>query len=240
MASPLATRSSCARGWRNAAGCRRFERRYPGAVGRAAVLGVEVAFDLQLVAPDLPPFPVSAGHDEMSFLTELTWAGAATRYGTRDESPRAYAQLEHELDVIKTLDVPGYFLVVWDIVRFCMDANILCQGRGSAANSAVCYALGICHADPVKWNLLFERLLAPKRDGPATGPGQGLPRSHGHGLADERSGHSRRSTIGAAHDRPGCCAVLLRSPRQTKPRRCRSLRRRTRASGAVPLRSGRG
>jgi error-prone DNA polymerase len=62
---------------------RRFERRYPGAVGRAAVLGVEVAFDLQLAAPDLPPFAVPAGHDEMSFLTELTWAGAATRYGTR-------------------------------------------------------------------------------------------------------------------------------------------------------------
>jgi error-prone DNA polymerase len=145
---------------------RRFERRYPGAVGRAAVLGVEVAFDLQLVAPDLPPFPVPAGHDEMSFLAELTWAGAATRYGTRAESPRAYAQLEHELDVIKQLDFPGYFLVVWDIVRFCKENNILCQGRGSAANSAVCYALGICHADPVQWNLLFERFLAPERDGP--------------------------------------------------------------------------
>jgi error-prone DNA polymerase len=62
---------------------RRFERRYPGAVGRAAVLGVEVAFDLQLVAPDLPPFEVPAGHDEMSFPAELAWAGAATRYGTR-------------------------------------------------------------------------------------------------------------------------------------------------------------
>ncbi|MFJ1767867.1 error-prone DNA polymerase [Amycolatopsis sp. NPDC088138] len=145
---------------------RRFERRYPGAVGRAAVLGVEVAFDLQLVAPDLPPFDVPAGHDEMSFLTELTWTGAATRYGTRADSPKAYAQLDHELDVIKTLDFPGYFLVVWDIVRFCKEANILCQGRGSAANSAVCYALGICHADPVKWNLLFERFLAPERDGP--------------------------------------------------------------------------
>ncbi|HEY3465496.1 MAG TPA: error-prone DNA polymerase [Amycolatopsis sp.] len=145
---------------------RRFERRYPGAVGRAAVLGVEVAFDLQLVAPDLPPFPVPRGHDEMSYLTELTWAGAANRYGTREEAPKAYAQLEHELAVIEELKFPGYFLVVWDIVRFCKQANILCQGRGSAANSAVCYALGICHADPVKWNLLFERFLAPERDGP--------------------------------------------------------------------------
>ncbi|MEV6876713.1 error-prone DNA polymerase [Amycolatopsis sp. NPDC051128] len=145
---------------------RRFERRYPGAVGRAAVLGVEVAFDLKLVAPDLPPFPVPAGHDEMSFLVELTRRGAADRYGPREDNPKAYAQLDHELGVIEKLGFPGYFLVVWDIVRFCGEADILCQGRGSAANSAVCYALGICHADPVKWNLLFERFLAPERDGP--------------------------------------------------------------------------
>ncbi|WP_410606581.1 error-prone DNA polymerase [Amycolatopsis sp. lyj-109] len=145
---------------------RRFERRYPGAVGRAAVLGVEVAFDLTLVAPDLPPFPVPAGHDEMSFLIELTRQGAAKRYGPREEHPKAYAQLDHELAVIEKLGFAGYFLVVWDIVRFCRDADILCQGRGSAANSAVCYALEICHADPVKWNLLFERFLAPERDGP--------------------------------------------------------------------------
>ncbi|MGW5718419.1 error-prone DNA polymerase [Amycolatopsis sp. NPDC003865] len=145
---------------------RRFERRYPGAVGRAAVLGVEVAFDLKLVAPDLPPFPVPPGHDEMSFLCELTWRGAAKRYGTREDNPEAYAQLDHELGIIEKLGFPGYFLVVWDIVRFCKEANILCQGRGSAANSAVCYALEICHADPVKWNLLFERFLAPERDGP--------------------------------------------------------------------------
>ncbi|MCR6485598.1 error-prone DNA polymerase [Amycolatopsis sp. OK19-0408] len=145
---------------------RRFERRYPGAVGRAAVLGVEVAFDLKLVAPDLPPFPVGPGHDEMSFLRELTWAGAAKRYGRREDAPKAYAQLDHELAIIEKLHFPGYFLVVWDIVRFCKEANILCQGRGSAANSAVCYALGICNADPVKWNLLFERFLAPERDGP--------------------------------------------------------------------------
>ncbi|VVJ16245.1 Error-prone repair homolog of DNA polymerase III alpha subunit (EC [Amycolatopsis camponoti] len=145
---------------------RRFERRYPGAVGRAAVLGVEVAFDLNLVAPDLPPFPVPPGHDEMSFLSELTRLGAAKRYGSREENPKAYAQLDHELAIIGKLDFPGYFLVVWDIVRFCRESGILCQGRGSAANSAVCYALEICHADPVKWNLLFERFLAPERDGP--------------------------------------------------------------------------
>jgi error-prone DNA polymerase len=143
-----------------------FARRYPGAVQRAALFGVECAFDLKLVAPKLPPFPVPDGHDEVSFLRELTWEGALRRYGTRDQAPDAYRQLDHELAIIEELGFPGYFLVVWDIVRFCREADILCQGRGSAANSAVCYALGITNADPVKWGLLFERFLAPERDGP--------------------------------------------------------------------------
>ncbi|PRX45446.1 DnaE-like error-prone DNA polymerase [Prauserella shujinwangii] len=141
-------------------------RRYPGAVQRAAVLGVECAFDLRLVAPDLPPFPVPEGHTEISYLRELTWAGAARRYGAREQAPGAYAQLDHELGVIEELGFPGYFLVVWDIVEFARSQGILCQGRGSAANSAVCFALGITHADPVRWGLLFERFLAPERDGP--------------------------------------------------------------------------
>jgi error-prone DNA polymerase len=106
------------------------------------------------------------GHDETSFLRHLVEQGAQRRYGTRNDNPRAYAQLEHELEIIIQLGFPGYFLVVWDIVRFCREQNIFCQGRGSAANSAVCYALGIVNADPVRWNLLFERFLAPERDGP--------------------------------------------------------------------------
>ncbi|SFP51387.1 error-prone DNA polymerase [Amycolatopsis arida] len=143
----------------------RFSR-YPGAVQRAAVLGVECAFELHVVAPKLPPFPVPSGHTEAGYLRELTWAGARRRYGTREGNPAAYRQLDHELDTIERLGFPGYFLVVWDIVRFCDEAGILCQGRGSAANSAVCYALGITKADPVRWGLLFERFLAPERDGP--------------------------------------------------------------------------
>ncbi|WP_158894106.1 error-prone DNA polymerase [Amycolatopsis anabasis] len=143
----------------------RFSR-YPGAVQRAAVLGVECSFDLRLVAPKLPPFPVPPGHTEVSYLRELTWAGARRRYGTRADNPAAYRQLEHELKIIEELHFPGYFLVVWDIVEFCRRNDILCQGRGSAANSAVCYALGITHADPVRWGLLFERFLAQERDGP--------------------------------------------------------------------------
>jgi error-prone DNA polymerase len=144
--------------------------RWPGAVERAAALGRECAFDLHLVAPDLPPFDVpdthtEARHTEASWLRELTWLGAATRYGSYDERPGAYHQIEHELAVIEEKDFPGYFLIVHDIVVFCRRADILCQGRGSAANSAVCYALGITNVDAVGMDLLFERFLAPDRDG---------------------------------------------------------------------------
>ncbi|MCE7005955.1 error-prone DNA polymerase [Kibdelosporangium philippinense] len=144
----------------------RFDRRYPGAVQRAAVLGVDLSFDLALVAPKLPPFDVPPGHTEDSYLRYLTYTGAARRYGRSDENPKAYAQIDHELKVIEELGFPGYFLVVWDIARFCRESNILCQGRGSAANSAVCYALEITGVDAVAHNLLFERFLAPARDGP--------------------------------------------------------------------------
>ncbi|SDD16947.1 error-prone DNA polymerase [Actinokineospora iranica] len=140
--------------------------RYPGAVQRAAVLGVRLSFDLSLVAPELPPFDVPEGHTEISYLRELAYRGAAVKYGSAAESPRAFAQIAHELRVIEELGFPGYFLVVWDIVRFCRANGILCQGRGSAANSAVCFALGITNVDAVRWELLFERFLAPARDGP--------------------------------------------------------------------------
>jgi error-prone DNA polymerase len=140
--------------------------RYPGAVETAAALGADCSFDLHLVAPDLPPYPVPPGHDESSYLRELTMAGALRRYGPPEDSPAAYAQIEKELRTIEEMHFPGYFLVVWDIVQFCERANILCQGRGSAANSAVCYALGITAVDPVYYKLLFERFLSPVREGP--------------------------------------------------------------------------
>ena len=143
-------------------------RRYPHAVTRAAELGVECAFDLRLVAPRLPDWDVPAGHTEMSWLRQLTLDGARSRYGPPEAErvPGAYAQLTHELEVIEKLGFPGYFLIVHDIVGFCRDNSILCQGRGSAANSAVCYALGITAVDAVRFELLFERFLAPERDGP--------------------------------------------------------------------------
>jgi error-prone DNA polymerase len=139
---------------------------FPGAVARAARLGDELAFDLQLVAPKLPDYPVPAGWTEMQWLRKLTLDGARGRYGPPAGHPKAYAQIEHELKMIEELKFPGYFLVVYDIATFCRENRIYCQGRGSAANSAVCFALGITNVDPVDHELLFERFLAPERDGP--------------------------------------------------------------------------
>lgn len=143
-------------------------RRHPHAVTNTARLAAESAFDLALVAPKLPPYPVPEGHNEATWLRELTYRGAAQRYGTRDAErvKGAWAQIDRELAVIEALDFPGYFLIVHDIVDFCRKADILCQGRGSAANSAVCYALGVTAVDAVTHGLLFERFLAPERDGP--------------------------------------------------------------------------
>jgi error-prone DNA polymerase len=140
--------------------------RYPTAVQNSTRFGRECAFDLMLVAPQLPPFDVPPGHDENSHLRVLTMVGAAGRYGSPELRPDAYAQIEKELRIIENLHFPGYFLIVHDIVDFCRRQEILCQGRGSAANSAVCYALGITAVDAVKYGLLFERFLAPERDGP--------------------------------------------------------------------------
>ena len=161
---------------------RRFLR-YPGVVERAAEVGRAAAFDLRLVAPSLPPFPcptdapppAGTGRPltEMQYLRRLAEEGGRRRYGERpgpheDLSlrARAWRTIDHELDVIEHLGFAGYFLVVWDLVEFCNRADILCQGRGSAANSAVCYALGVTKADAVSLGLLFERFLSPERDGP--------------------------------------------------------------------------
>ncbi|MGP9681322.1 MULTISPECIES: error-prone DNA polymerase [unclassified Brachybacterium] len=146
--------------------------RYPGAIAAAARLGRDCALDLRLLAPDLPPFPVPTGHDEASWLVELVEIEGRERYGPRpapgrpEQIPGAWAQIDHELKVIIDLHFPGYFLIVHEIVDFCAGEGILAQGRGSAANSAVCYALGITAVEPVGHDLLFERFLAPERDGP--------------------------------------------------------------------------
>jgi error-prone DNA polymerase len=144
-------------------------RRYPGVYERTTELAADCAFDFHVIAPKLPDFPVPENYPtEASWLRHLVEVKAPQRYG-RQEAERiggAYAQIERELDVIVQLGFPGYFLIVHDIVQFCERNGILCQGRGSAANSAVCYALGITNVDPVRHGLLFERFLSAGRDGP--------------------------------------------------------------------------
>ncbi len=146
---------------------RRFAR-YPGAVEAAARLGSDCAFSLSLVAPELPPYPCPDGLDEAAFLRRLATEGALARYGPPEAErvPGAWCQVTHELDMIEQLGFCGYFLVVWDIASFCRSRDIYCQGRGSAANSVVCYVLGITNVDSVELGLLFERFLSPERDGP--------------------------------------------------------------------------
>jgi len=126
-------------------------------------------FDLRWLRAPLPRFPVPPGHDDDSFLRELVYAGANERWGGL--SPRQEAQLEHELGVIRRLGFAGFFLVMWEAVRFARSRGILCQGRGSAANSVVAYLLGITAVDPVEHGLLFERFLSESRtDGSAEAP----------------------------------------------------------------------
>ena len=143
-------------------------RRYPGVLERTVELGRQCAFNFKVIAPRLPDFSAPDGHTEISWLRELVARKAPARYGAPEAErvPGAYAQLARELDVIERLGFPGYFLIVHNIVEFCEDHDILCQGRGSAANSAVCFAIGITNVDPVAHHLLFERFLSEGRDGP--------------------------------------------------------------------------
>ncbi len=119
-------------------------------------------FDLDALDYRFPAFPVPEGDSQASWLRALTRAGAEGRY-RRPLPRRVHAQLEHELALIEKLDLAGYFLIVHDIVRFARSEGMLVQGRGSAANSAVCYALGITAVDPVGMDLLFERFLSEER-----------------------------------------------------------------------------
>ncbi len=133
----------------------------PRAVHAAHELTEELDFTLADLGYRFPDYPVPAGETSISHLRELTWQGARERF--RPLTARAGAQLEKELALIEKLDLAGYFLIVWDVVRFCKEQRILAQGRGSAANSAVCYALSITAVDPVKMDLLFERFLSEER-----------------------------------------------------------------------------
>jgi error-prone DNA polymerase len=133
----------------------------PEAVANTLELSARLDFTLQDLGYVFPKYPVPEGETQNSFLRRLAYEGMLGRYGGGDE--RARRQIDHELAVIEKLDLAGYFLIVWDIVRYCREQGILVQGRGSAANSAVCYALGITAVDAVRMELLFERFLSEER-----------------------------------------------------------------------------
>ncbi|MBB2974999.1 error-prone DNA polymerase [Microbacterium endophyticum] len=136
--------------------------RYPGAVARTVTLADELAFPLQSAKPALPKQDVPPGHTPMSHLRQLVWRGAAERYPDMPAGHRA--RLEKELNVIEAKDFPGYFLIVHGIVVEARRRGILCQGRGSAASSAVCYVLGITAVDAIFYGLPFERFLSSMRE----------------------------------------------------------------------------
>ncbi len=133
----------------------------PEAIAETRVLADRLTYTMADLGYRFPDYPVPAGETMASFLRKITQAGARERY--RPYHERARRQIERELDLIDKLDLAGYFLIVWDIVNFCRQQEILVQGRGSAANSAVCYSLGITAVDPVGMDLLFERFLSEQR-----------------------------------------------------------------------------
>ncbi|MDW8354608.1 MAG: error-prone DNA polymerase [Bryobacterales bacterium] len=133
----------------------------PEAIHHAEELAARIEFTLADLGYRFPRYPAPPGETMNSFLRRLVEAGARERY--RPYHERAQRQIERELALIEKLDLAGYFLIVWDLVRFCREQGILVQGRGSAANSAVCYVLGITAVDPVGMDLLFERFLSEER-----------------------------------------------------------------------------
>ncbi len=133
----------------------------PAAIAGARTLADRLEYTMADLGYRFPEYPVPPGETMTSFLRKMTEAGARERY--RPYHARASAQVARELDLIEKLDLAGYFLIVWDIVNFCRREGILVQGRGSAANSAVCYSLGITAVDPVGMELLFERFLSEER-----------------------------------------------------------------------------
>ena len=137
-------------------------RDLPRAVSATLEIAERCEFELGALGYRFPEVLLPPGETSIGRLRALAWEGARGRYGTT-LSPRVSAQLEHELGIIEKLDLAGYFLIVWDIVRFCRERGILVQGRGSAANSAVCYVLGITAVDAVGMDLLFERFLSEER-----------------------------------------------------------------------------
>jgi error-prone DNA polymerase len=162
VAGKLLTQNS-ERHLKSEAEMRELFRDLPEAIENTSRLAARLTFSLENLGYEFPEFPVPAGHSMDSFLRTITWFGAQQRYAAISTAVKR--KLEEELALIGKLGFPGYFLIVWDIVNFCREHNIMVQGRGSAANSAVCYCLGITPVDPVSGHLVFERFLNENRKG---------------------------------------------------------------------------
>ncbi len=143
----------------------RLFARWPEALDRTLEVAGAIGFDLGQLAYEYPHEPVPPGETAMGWLTHLTWRGADWRYEGRTPD-KVRRTLELELDYIARKNLPHYFLTVHDVVAYARGLGILCQGRGSAANSAVCFCLGITAVDPTKHDVLFERFLSEDRDEP--------------------------------------------------------------------------
>jgi DNA-directed DNA polymerase III (polc) len=148
---------------RSGAEMARLFGRYPGAVANTVTVADATAFELRSARPRLPKQDVPPGHTPMSHLRDLVRRGVAEKYAYEADQQKVWTRMEQELAVIEQKDFPGYFLIVHDIVQFAKSRGILCQGRGSAANSAVCFALGITAVDSIFYNLPFERFLSSLR-----------------------------------------------------------------------------
>jgi error-prone DNA polymerase len=138
----------------------------PEAIFNTRIVSERLGFTLDNLGYEFPHYPVPDGETMNSFLEKRVEEGVRKRYGSLAKRPlleKAQAQVRHELKLISRLGFAGYFLIVWDIIRYCQQNGILVQGRGSAANSAVCYALEITAVDPVGMELLFERFLSENR-----------------------------------------------------------------------------
>ncbi|NYG55988.1 error-prone DNA polymerase [Nocardioides perillae] len=139
-------------------------RAHPDAVRRSVALADDLAFDLRAASPRLPKHRIPPGHTPTTWLRVLTEEGFRVRYAGTPLADEARERVEHELRIIEEKDFAGYFVIVHDIVDFARSRGILCQGRGSAASSAVCYALGITAIDAVYYRLPFERFISAHRD----------------------------------------------------------------------------
>jgi error-prone DNA polymerase len=136
--------------------------RYPGAVENTVLIADELAFELRTAKPALPDTEVPEGHTPDSYLAELVWGGVADRH--LELTPENRDRISGELAAIEKKHFAGYFLIVWDMVRYARGLGILCQGRGSAASSVVCYLLNITAVDPIKYKLPFERFISSMRE----------------------------------------------------------------------------